>query len=103
MERHAPITKSGIKHRPSKRKPMPADVVAQVYARDGDCRAHAMGFALDSPCFGRPHVHHRKLRSQGGEHSVENCMLICDHHHHLAHRVRRAEAEAAGVILRSHN
>jgi len=79
---------------------MSEDVVAQVYARDGDCRAHAMGFATDERCKGRPHVHHRVLRSQGGENTVENCVLICEHHHDLAHNVRRAEAEEAGVILR---
>jgi len=100
MERHAPILKSGVKRRPSRRAPMPEDVVAQVYARDGDCRAWSMGFALDERCRGRPHVHHRRLRSQGGENTVENCVLICEHHHDLAHNVRRAEAEAAGVIVR---
>ena len=79
---------------------MPADAVVEVYARDGDCRAHAMGFATDERCKGRLHIHHRVLRSQGGDNRVENLLLICDHHHHLAHRVRRREAEEAGVIIR---
>lgn len=80
---------------------MPHDVAEAVYERDGDCRAYSMGFATDVRCNGRMHIHHRRLRSQGGPDTLENLMVICDHHHHLAHRVRRAEAEKCGVILRS--
>lgn len=80
---------------------MPKAIYAAVMERDGDCRAYSVLFATDVKCNGRAHVHHRRLRSQGGPDTLENLMLLCDHHHHLAHRVRRAEAEACGVILRS--
>ena len=80
---------------------MTPETAAYVLARDGDCRAWAMGFATDVRCQGRGHIHHRVLRSQGGGHDADNLLLLCELHHRLAHDVRRAEAEMSRVIVRT--
>lgn len=86
------------------KRPRPKGVSAEtaeaVIERDRSCRAWDHGFALDVPCFGRGHIHHIVLRSQGGGHEADNLMLLCDRHHALAHDSRRAEAEACVVIRR---
>lgn len=79
---------------------MPVEVAEYVLRRDGGCVAHRWGFDLDTPCAGRPHVHHRVLRSQGGKHTADNLCVLCSLHHLRAHDVIRAEANAAGIILR---
>jgi predicted restriction endonuclease len=77
-------------------------VAAAVLARDGHrCQAHAYGFDLVTVCAGRVHLHHRRLRSQGGTDSVSNLVCICELHHTRAHSQIRAEAEVAGIIVRS--
>lgn len=50
-----------------------------------------------------PHLHHRKLRSQGGEHTPEN-LIACDWrcHHAIHNEIPRADAEAWGLIVPSH-
>lgn len=50
-----------------------------------------------------PHLHHRKLRSHGGQHTPEN-LIACDWRcHHAIHNViPRADAEAWGLIVPSH-
>lgn len=80
--------------------PMPEHIAAAVLRRDGDCRAWSLGFATDVRCQGRVHIHHRRLRGQGGPDTEANLMLLCDLHHQYAHNIRRSEAEAAGVICR---
>jgi hypothetical protein len=82
-------------------KRVPAEVAEAVLARDLGCVAHRHGFALDVRCAGRPHVHHRILRSQGGPHTVDNLLTLCDRHHHQAHNVDRAGAERCDLIRRS--
>ena len=72
-----------------------------VLERDGRCMAHSMGFALDIPCAGRPHVHHVVLRSQGGGHDADNLLTICERHHVCAHDERRTDAEDAKIICRT--
>ena len=56
----------------------PPDVAKVVLSRsNGACEA-----LVTSSCVGRgQHIHHRKLRSQGGRHSIENCVSIC----HMCH------------------
>lgn len=78
----------------------PPDVREAVLSRDQDCQAWQRGFATDVRCQGRLHAHHVQLRSQGGPDTVENGLALCMLHHQLAHDVRRAEAEACGVIVR---
>lgn len=77
------------------------ETATYVLNRDGSCRAWAMGFATDVRCEGRPHIHHRRLRSQGGPHTADNLLVICELHHRLAHDVRRAEAERCDIIVRA--
>ena len=72
-----------------------------MLARDVWCQAWPLGFALDVRCAGPPHIHHRILRSQGGPHTVENLLLLCDRHHWMAHNIDRAGAEACGIIRRA--
>ena len=31
------------------------------------------------------HRHHIRMRSQGGDHSLENLLHVCDHHHRFIH------------------
>lgn len=65
------------------RKRMPAHVVREVHARsEGVCEAMIPGV-----CGWRgEHLHHRKLRSQGGEHTTENTLDICARCHDYVHR-----------------
>jgi 5-methylcytosine-specific restriction endonuclease McrA len=100
MKRSGPLKRSPLVAK-GRKNPVPPDVYASVVARDGSCRAYARGFAIDVRCDGRPHVHHRLPRSRGGQHTMANLLVLCDLHHHLAHRVRMAEALASGVILRT--
>lgn len=92
--------------RPSKQRSRPKragvapDTAEAVKERDQECQAWPLGFALDVRCSGRGHIHHRVLRSQGGGHDADNLLLICEAHHDLAHNSRRADAEAATVIIR---
>ena len=44
-------------------------------------------------------VHHRKLRSQGGDNSLDNLLLLCDSCHAYVHN-HPALAVSAGYILR---
>ena len=81
---------------------MDPEVREAVLRRDGyRCQAHEREFALDLPCsYGEPHVHHRRLRSQGGTDDPENLLTLCSAHHRHAHDVDRRGAELAGIILR---
>lgn len=46
------------------------------------------------------HVHHRKLRSQGGDNSVSNLILLC-HVHHQAIHAKVELAYQLGYLVRS--
>ena len=88
--------------RSSNRKLFSPTTRAAIFERDRwSCQAHALGFALDVPCGGQLQAHHVVLRSQGGAHTVENGLSVCQIHHQHAHDVDRAGAEAAGIIQRS--
>jgi hypothetical protein len=79
---------------------MPDVVYWEVMDRDRGCTAHRAGFALDVACSGRLHVHHIRLRSQGGEDDPTNLTVLCDLHHRWVHDIDRAAAEACGLIVR---
>lgn len=79
---------------------MPEDVYQAVLDRDRHCQAWAMGYGWSVRCAGQPHVHHRILRSHGGPDTLENLLLLCDAHHHMAHNIDRAGAEQCGIIIR---
>ena len=89
-----------MKRKPRRAGSMPPEVAATVLARDRWCVAHRMGFAWDIVCGGHPHIHHAVLRSQGGRDHPDDLLLLCEVHHHHAHNVDRAGAEACGIIRR---
>lgn len=76
-----------------------AEVRQQALARDGGCVARSVWPLVR--CGGWLHIHHVMLRSQGGPHTLENALVLCDTHHRIAHDVDRAGAEAAGIIKRA--
>lgn len=63
-------------------KDIPQAVRDEVKERSyGGCEARIPGI-----CAGRAvHVHHRRRRSQGGEHSAENLLDLCTNCHNYAH------------------
>ena len=96
------MKRSQIKPKRPRRGPMPEQIAAAVLARDGgSCQAHAHGFDTATECAGRLHLHHKRLRSQGGRDTTGNIVTICELHHTRAHSQIRAEAEAADIIRRS--
>ena len=79
------------------RERMPQEVVDAVHARAG----YACEAMVPPVCTGAgEHLHHRQLRSQGGEHTANNVVAICSACHEWAHRNPR-QAEARGLIVRS--
>lgn len=63
---------------------IPDDVKAAVHARaEGRCEAHPYRPTL--ACSGRLELHHRLRRSQGGQDTVENLLLVCSTHHAHIH------------------
>ncbi len=82
--------------RRGRKRDISADVRAQVAARSGGiCEIRAA-------CDGRRavHVHHRRLRSQGGKHALENLLHVCAACHHYAHS-HPALAYERGWLLRA--
>lgn len=66
-------------------------------------RASLGGTSWCEHCGSRPvglqsPVHHRRLRSQGGRHSLENLLLLCEACHTWAHRHPR-DARETGLIV----
>lgn len=61
---------------------MPAAVAEAVLERaDGACEVMARGVCTG----GAHHLHHRKMRSQGGPHTVENLVAACSTCHRFLH------------------
>lgn len=76
-----------------------ARIRAEVIDRDGyQCQAR---FAMC--CTGQPdHVHHRYPRGRGGGDEDRSLLVtVCWRCHDEIHHVRPADAEAAGLLLRS--
>ena len=76
---------------------VPKEVAEEVRARsEGQCEA--MNFPT---CTGHAEqLHHRRLRSQGGGHTVENLIAVCSSCHTWFHR-EVAAATSQGWIVRS--
>jgi 5-methylcytosine-specific restriction endonuclease McrA len=72
--------------------PIPLKTRWAVHARDRWCVAGG--------CTGATHVHHRKLRSQGGDHSLANLILLCGPHHDAVH-ANPALGYELGFLVRS--
>ena len=69
--------------RKKKKNRVPTEVAEVVNERAGGiCEL----MSIDARCTGyREQLHHRKLRSQGGEHTVENLVGICHRCHYWLH------------------
>ena len=106
LKRGAPLKRGdGLKRKAIQPKPMKREALdpvlrERVLRRDKVCQAHPRGYALDVPCGGRLHAHHRRLRSQGGPDTDENLIAVCTVHHHHIHSVDRKGAEAAELVVR---
>ena len=88
-----------MRRAPRKSGPMdPALRVAVLVRDEYTCQAAVRGYP--HRCFGRLHVHHIRLRSQGGKDSLENLVSVCGGAHHQIHNVDRAGAERYGLIAR---
>ncbi len=77
---------------------IPPKIRREVLARShGLCEAHLKG------CTGRgEHLHHKRTRSQGGKHTVENLINACGWCHRYIHD-HPGEAYELGLMLRSGN
>lgn len=64
------------------KKPMPREVADAIASRAGDwCEA-----MIPTVCVGPPQqIHHRQMRSQGGEHTIENGIFLCHACHAWVH------------------
>ena len=72
--------------------------IAEAVRERAEGRCEAMNFPI---CNGRAEqLHHRRLRSQGGEHTVVNLIAVCAPCHNRFHR-EVAEAVSQGWIVRS--
>jgi hypothetical protein len=82
----------------ARKKPMPPEVAEIVTERaQGMCEI----MSRDTGCTGRAeHLHHRQLRSQGGEHTVENLIHICSTCHYWLH-AHPAIAYTNGWLVKS--
>ncbi|WP_288833730.1 HNH endonuclease [uncultured Corynebacterium sp.] len=82
----------------ARKKPMPPEVAEIVTERaQGMCEI----MSPDAGCNGRAEqLHHRKLRKQGGEHTVENLVHICHHCHNYLH-AHPAIAYTNGWLVKS--
>lgn len=66
---------------------MPKEVANAVIERSEDMAGWgACEVTIPGVCSGMgEHIHHRQLRSQGGEHAVANCIFICSDDHTYIH------------------
>lgn len=70
-----------------------------IFRSRGLCEGNWPGVCPPGPHRGQ-HVHHVRLRSQGGGHDPENLLHLCVKVHRHAHDVARREAEERGIIAR---
>jgi hypothetical protein len=63
---------------------IPEQVKAAVRARAQDC-CEAQPYRPTLACSGRFELHHRLRRSQGGQDTVDNLLLVCSTHHAHIH------------------
>ena len=72
------LTRQGrVTKKQSTRSVVPPKIREEVMARDGGCRFCGTRTRL--------HVHHIIYRSQGGQHTPENLIVLCNQHHDLVH------------------
>jgi len=103
VKRSRPLRRRRPLHgRPSRtedrpRSRIPTDAVDAVLRRSGGrCEARAT-----PGCSGRwEHLHHRRLRSQGGGHDAANLLAVCHFCHRWIHD-HPAESYARGWLVRA--
>ncbi|MDQ8040488.1 HNH endonuclease signature motif containing protein [Cellulosimicrobium sp. XJ-DQ-B-000] len=103
LTRRTPLARSATPPKPRARTKryvphvIPARLRMDVYARAGGrcdlCRIPLAGNAFDA--------HHRKLRSRGGEDSLENLVALHRHCHDWVHH-HPADATRLGFMVASH-
>lgn len=94
--KRTPLKRTPFRRKPLKRERMDEELRMRVLRRDGwRCQ-----LTVAHDCRGDLHVHHRRLRSQGGPDTMENLVSLCPVAHDWVHG-HRAEAEELGMILRS--
>ena len=83
--------------RKKKKNRVPTEVAEVVNERaGGNCEI----MNIEAKCTGyREQLHHRKLRSQGGEHTVENLCGVCHRCHYWLH-AHPAIAYANGWLVK---
>lgn len=92
MKRGGPLRRTRMKTK--RRDSIPADVRQAVYTRsEGYCEACGL--------WGANHVHHRKLRSQGGRHELANLLHVHGTCHERIHANRDGQSYLVGLLVRS--
>lgn len=92
--------KKPLQRRPIRRTHAPA-VPPKVRA-EVNRRAHGLCQAMFEGCtVVGTDVHHRKMRSQGGEHTLDNCVLLCSTCHHAGVHGRPRWAYEHGWLVSS--
>lgn len=75
---------------------VPAHIRVEVERRShGLCQAMLRGCTVVAS-----HVHHRQMRSQGGKHTLDNLVHLCQHCHHNMIHGRPAWAYEHGWLVR---
>lgn len=96
LAKKTPLKRSDwtMRSRKNKRPAMDPGLRNLVFLRAGG-RCDCCGAPLDPDTWD---AHHRKLRKQGGEDSLENLVALRHDHHMLVH-AHRADAGARGLIV----
>ena len=96
IPRRTPLKRTAMKPGKPSKEPMPPLVALAVITRaNGACEACRFTAA------GKMDLHHRKLRSQGGQHTVENLLYVHDGCHSEIHD-RVELAYKLGLLVRSY-
>jgi hypothetical protein len=96
IQRRTPLRSGTKRMKPLKRAPMSKSLRQEVYDRSqGLCDRH--GLALSEDAW---HAHHRKLRTRGGQDSMENLVALCPPCHDLVH-ANPLYAEETGFMVHS--
>lgn len=76
--RRTPLKRTRFKQRAPRKEGIPKKLREQVLRRDGGC---VLRESVYGPCWGAANLHHILPRSRGGEHSDDNLIVLCNHHH----------------------
>lgn len=101
LRRFKPLrAKSGLKRSPLRPKRRKETAVLKQARKRAQERAEGLCEARWDGCLGRgEHAHHRRLRSQGGDDSVDNLLIVCHRCHGLIHANPRLAAEKGHIVM----